>query len=88
MSEKGLKKILYVDFAVSFILICGALTSSIIAVVVIAVPLLAPLSENPYNIPPEVKDWGGIIIGFYFGSFVTFAANVWKTRQGSGDISE
>lgn len=81
----GMRKILNVDFAVSFILICATLTSSVIAVVVIAVPLLAPLSEKPYNIPPEVKDWGGIIIGFYFGSFVTFAANVWKTRQRESD---
>jgi hypothetical protein len=74
------KKIFSIDFAISFILISGAVTSSVIATVVIAVPLLVPMTSIPYNIPPEVKEWGGIIIGFYFGAFVTFAANVWKTR--------
>jgi hypothetical protein len=83
---EGKRKIFSVDFAISFILICGALTSSVIAIVVIVVPVIAPFSEKAYNIPPEVKEWGGVIIGFYFGAFVTFAANVWKTgREGKNE---
>lgn len=84
--NEPVKRLFSVEFAVSFILICGAVTSSVIAIVVIAIPLVAPLSDKPYTIPQQVGEWGGVIIGFYFGAFVSFAANVWKSkREGDND---
>ncbi len=78
--EKKYKKS-NLEIGILFILVCGAITSSVIAIVVIAVPLLAPFHNKPYTIPKEVGEWGGVIIGFYFGSFVTFAASVWKNKR-------
>lgn len=76
-----------VEKAVGVILISGAITSSIVAIIVVAVPVVAPMVTDSYRIPQEVKEWGGVIIGFYFGSFITFAVTVLeknreKTRPG------
>jgi hypothetical protein len=81
--------------AVRFILILGSSVSAILALIIVCVPILSPLFLAPgevYNFPTEVKDWGGIIIGFYFGSFLTLTADLIRSllgpRQGNAGSAD
>ena len=65
--------------AISFLIRVGVIVSAIIAITVIAVPIFAPMISPTYAIPPQIKEWGGVIIGFYFGSFITLIGNLLKT---------
>lgn len=60
---------------VSFILKFGTVISGILALIIICVPILAPLFVPDYGIPDTVENWGGVIIGFYFGSFISQVGN-------------
>ena len=46
-----------------------SLISGLIAIAVIVSVMVIALLDKP--IPPELSNWGGIILGFYFGQFVT-----------------
>lgn len=52
------------------IIVIIASTSSIIAIVTIVAGVVFPYVTN-LSTPPVIKDWGGLIIGFYFGTFST-----------------
>lgn len=43
--------------------------SSFIAVAVIAAAIYVPIFSTDET-PPALENWGGLIIGFYFGTFV------------------
>ena len=51
-----------------FVVIMSVSVASVIALAVIVSTVILPF----FNIsaPKELKNWGGLIIGFYFGSFV------------------
>lgn len=54
-----------------FVVYCAVSVSSIIALAVIGVVALMPLLSPGYEVPETLANWGGLIIGFYFGSFIT-----------------
>ncbi|SIT14639.1 hypothetical protein SAMN05421759_1216 [Roseivivax lentus] len=54
-----------------FVVFCAVSVSSIIALAVIGVVALMPLLAPGYEVPETLANWGGLIIGFYFGSFIT-----------------
>lgn len=54
-----------------FVVYCAVSVSSIIALVVIGVVAIMPLVRTGFQIPDVLSNWGGLIIGFYFGSFIT-----------------
>lgn len=60
---------------VSFILRVGTIISGVLAIVIICVPIIAPLFVSDYKIPASIENWGGVIIGFYFGSFISQVGN-------------
>jgi hypothetical protein len=76
------------DKAISFLIRVGVSVSAIIAITVIAVPIVAPLISSTYTIPAEIKEWGGVIIGFYFGSFITLIGSLLKTGSDEKPGSE
>lgn len=43
--------------------------SGLIALIVIISVVILALLDKP--IPPELSNWGGIILGFYFGQFIS-----------------
>ena len=47
------------------------IVASIIALSVILVVAVLPLFWPTAKVPDALTNWGGLIIGFYFGSFVT-----------------
>ncbi len=54
-----------------FVVYAAVIVSSLIALCVIFVVALMPILRSGYAIPEVLANWGGLIIGFYFGSFIT-----------------
>ncbi len=54
-----------------FVVYVTVIVASIIALAVIAVVAMLPLINPSYKVPETLANWGGLIIGFYFGSFIT-----------------
>jgi hypothetical protein len=54
-----------------FVVYAAVTVSSLIALVVIFVVALMPLLRAGYSVPDTLQNWGGLIIGFYFGSFIS-----------------
>ena len=67
--------------AIWYVLILGSTVSAVLALVIVCTPIIAPFIIPPgksYTVADEIKNWGGIIIGFYFGSFLTLTADLVK----------
>gem|GEM_PF-6465040 len=60
---------------ISFMLGLGSAISGILALVIICVPIIGPLFIENYVPPKFIENWGGVIIGFYFGSFISQISN-------------
>ncbi|WP_347309796.1 hypothetical protein [Defluviimonas sp. SAOS-178_SWC] len=54
-----------------FVVYVTVLVSSIIALVIILTVTFMPVWRQGYEIPETLQNWGGLIIGFYFGSFLS-----------------
>jgi hypothetical protein len=54
-----------------FVVITSVSVSSIIALTVIVVVAVFTFVKPTSEIPKVLENWGGLIIGFYFGSFIT-----------------
>lgn len=57
--------------------------SGLLAGCVIVLPLLMPWlidAANAYQVPDYIKEWGGIIIGFYFGASVNLIKDLIGAR--------
>ena len=57
-------------FLKRFVVIVTVLVASIIALAVILVTTFLPAIRDTV-VPEEVSNWGGIIVGFYFGTFAS-----------------
>lgn len=58
--------------AIKLYVIIASFVSSAIAIAIIGFALYYPfVKDNPELIPEFVQSWGGVIVGFYFGSFLT-----------------
>jgi len=54
-----------------FVIYVTVIVSSIIALLVIVVVTILPIWWPAKKLPETLTNWGGLIIGFYFGSFVS-----------------
>lgn len=54
-----------------FVVYCTVSVASVIALTVIAVVAMMPIFNPSYQVPETLQNWGGLIIGFYFGTFMT-----------------
>lgn len=54
-----------------FVIYVTVIVASIIALTVIAVVVALPVVNPAYKVPDTLQNWGGLIIGFYFGTFMT-----------------
>ena len=82
LDQKTKRVVIYATVAVS----------SIIALLVICVAALLPIFWPAVKIPEALTNWGGLIIGFYFGSFVSLlkdwsreSVEVYDKRSGGGE---
>lgn len=74
------------DRAAAFVIMFTTVVSGLMASIVICVPVVVSAFE-PYTFPDAVKDWGGVIVGFYFGSFTTFMLEYMKGAKDSRSTS-
>lgn len=57
-------------FLMRFVIIIGTIVSSIISLAVIIPVAYFKVRQPEFEIPEVLTNWGGLIIGFYFGSFL------------------
>ena len=57
--------------AITICFIVTNIVTSILAIFVIAFPIIMHAKDETYSIPTEIREWGGVIIGYYFGSSLT-----------------
>jgi hypothetical protein len=65
MFEQGVGKLIWI-----ITLIAGAI-SIVVVVSVVAIAIIAMYTGGKPEIPEVLSNWGGIILGLYFGQFVT-----------------
>jgi len=70
------------------VIIFGTTVSSFIAVAVIASVVIVTIWNPELKIPDVLRDWGGLIIGFYFGSFVTLIKDLFRTSPKPNNIDK
>lgn len=66
---------------VNIVLITTTFVAGLLAVGVIILPLLIRAFDETYTIPDHIRDWGGIIIGFYFGSFISLVDRLLNAHE-------
>lgn len=69
----------------SYVIILGSTISGVIALVVILAAVALPLFRDNAQLPEFLQQWGGLIIGFYFGSFVTLLKD-WAGIASRSDV--
>ena len=57
-------------FLMRFIIVCGVFVSSTIALIIICTVAYQVIIQPEAGVPDVLRDWGGLILGFYFGSFI------------------
>jgi hypothetical protein len=68
------------QFLRRFVVVTVILVSSLIALVIIFATVLVPIVSTN-DAPEELKNWGGLIIGFYFGTFIGLLKD-WLSEPG------
>ncbi|QBF32203.1 hypothetical protein [Thalassococcus sp. S3] len=73
-------------FLKRFVVVTVMIVSSLIALGIIFVTAFLPvfLQSNP---PEALVNWGGIIIGFYFGTFAGLLKDWLSDEKGKGDTA-
>ena len=63
----------------------GFIVSGMIALLVIggviAIPLSNAIQGTSTEVPEVLKNWGGVIVGFYFGAFITLIKDYIKSTN-------
>jgi fructose-specific phosphotransferase system IIC component len=54
-----------------FVVVVTVLVSSFIALMIISTVSFMPYFRQGYQVPDVLQNWGGLIIGFYFGTFLS-----------------
>lgn len=76
------------DSTLKIVILLGTIVSSIIALVVISSAAYIGITQRTGNLPKFIGDWGGLIIGFYFGSFVSLIKDwIMIQKKQSAEVS-
>jgi uncharacterized membrane protein AbrB (regulator of aidB expression) len=67
-------RLVYVGFLIS-----GAIALLVIGGV-IAISLFSTFKGTKLEVPEVLANWGGVIVGFYFGAFITLIKDYMKTQ--------
>jgi len=62
--------------ALRIVVYAGTVVSGVIALAVILTACYLTIFEQSATAPDIISNWGGIIVGFYFGSFVALAKDL------------
>jgi hypothetical protein len=61
---------------IKIILIMGVVVSSLIALGTVGAAIFYSFYFPDKDIPDCLKSWGGVVIGFYFGSWIAFVKDI------------
>ncbi len=70
------------QFLRRFVVVTATIVASMIALGIIFVTAFMPMFVE-YTAPEELVNWGGIIIGFYFGTFASLLKD-WLSTEKKG----
>jgi hypothetical protein len=73
----------YVGRMIWLITLIAGLISMIVVVSVVAIAIIGMQLKDPPKIPDVLSNWGGIILGFYFGQFVNLVKDFMGIVSGS-----
>lgn len=62
--------------AIKWYILISTFISGLIAFVIIGSAIIFPIVNPQAPTPKFLESWGGIIVGFYFGSFLTMLTKV------------
>jgi hypothetical protein len=76
--------------SVSKVLVAQSWVSGILAFAIILSAVSIPLyglykGDEDIETPEVIKNWGGVVIGFYFGSAITQMASLVNALQGKNE---
>lgn len=57
--------------SINIVFVFSSFISGILAFLVIGFPILSHFLDDTYKIPEVIQDWGGVVIGYYFGTMTT-----------------
>ena len=60
------------DSTMKTVILFGTVVSSLIALIIICTAAYIAITQRTGELPNFIGNWGGLIIGFYFGTFVSF----------------
>ena len=68
--------------AVRIYIITSTVISGLIALFIILSAIIWPMwTGNPDKVPKFIESWGGVIVGFYFGSFLTLLTKIVESGE-------
>jgi hypothetical protein len=76
------------DFIEKFIVISWVVVSSLIALMVLGGTMYYKIINTTAPMPEVLSNWGGIILGFYFGSFTSIAKDILSKKGGCKESIE
>lgn len=69
------------SFVEQFIVISWVIVSSLIALMVLGGTMYYKIINTTAPMPEVLSNWGGIILGFYFGSFTSIAKDILSKKD-------
>lgn len=76
-------------FLIRFLIITMTIVSSIISLIIVLTVAYFKIFLPEFPIPEILTNWGGLIIGFYFGSFIGLVKDLLKispTEEGGRGV--
>lgn len=79
--------------AIKWYIVVSTITSGVIAFTIIISAILMPVLNPDAPTPKFLESWGGVIVGFYFGSFLTLLTKIVENGSDSamrteGDVKQ
>ncbi|WP_339859237.1 hypothetical protein [Pseudohongiella acticola] len=68
---------------ISFVFIMTNVITAILALCIIAVPIFMHAFDGTYQLPNVIKEWGGVVVGYYFGSSLTLFVKYFESESKS-----
>ena len=76
------------EYYKKFLIITWCIVSSLIALIIIGGVIYFKIINKQAGVPEVLTNWGGMVLGFYFGSFASFAKDILFMRNNNHNTSE
>lgn len=65
----------------SFVFIMTNVITAILALCIIVVPIIMHAVDGTYALPEVIREWGGVVVGYYFGSSLTLFLKYFESES-------